>query len=208
MDASVIRYRTTAAQAAPNRQLIEKVFTEVEQVHPAGLRYRCVQLGAEGTEFVHVVESEHGSPLAELATFQEFQRGLRDRLDGELERLPAQVVGSYAPGAAVGVALAFLDAFVAGDEDALAGLLDPEVIFTSPRRTLVGKVVVAAEIAGFARAVTALEVVSAFGDDEHALVLYDMHAGLLGTIRAADRITVRGGRIITDELLFDTAALG
>jgi len=211
MGASVIRYRTTAEQAEPNRRLVEQVFAEVARVRPAGLRYQCVQLGSEGsegTEFVHLVHSDEQSPLVDLASFQEFQRGLADRLDGELERVPARVVGSYGPGAAVGVALAFLDAFAAGDEEALAELLDPEVLFTSPRRSLAGKVVVAAEIAGFARAVTALKVVSAFGDDRQALVLYDMDAGPLGTVRAADRITVRNGRIVADELLFDTAAMG
>ncbi len=209
MGASVIRYRTTAQGAGENRQLVEKVFAEAAQVRPAGLRYQCVQLGADGREFVHVVESDvEPSPLLGLAAFQEFQRGLPDRLDGELERGPAQVVGSYAAGAAVGVALAFLDAFAAGDEEALAELLDPEVTFTSPRRSLVGKVVVAAEIGGFARAVSALTVRAAFGDDEQALVLYDLAAGPLGTIRVADRITVRNGRIVADELVFDTAALG
>jgi hypothetical protein len=35
-----------------------------------------------------------------------------------------------------------------------------------------------------------------------------MDAGPLGTIRAADRFTVRNGRIVADELVFDTAALG
>jgi hypothetical protein len=209
MGASVIRYRTTAEQAGPNRQLIEKVFAEVAQARPAGLRYQSVQLGAEGTDFVHVVESDvEPSPLVGLASFQEFQRGLAERLDRELERVPAQVVGSYVAGAALGVALAFLDAFGAGDEEAIAGLLDPEVVFSSPRQSLAGKVVVAAEIAGFARVVTGLTVVAAFGDDEHALVLYDVDAGPLGTIRAADRITVRNGRIVADELLFDTAAVG
>ena len=209
MGASVIRYRTTAQAAGENRQLVEKVFAEAAQARPAGLRYQCVQLGVDGREFVHVVESDvEPSPLLELVAFQEFQRGLADRLDSELEREPAHVVGSYTAGAAVGVALAFLDAFAAGDDEALAALLDPEVLFTSPRRSLAGKVVVAAEIAGFARTVTAVKVVSAFGDDRHALVLYDMDAGPLGTIRAADRFTVRNGRIVADELVFDTAVLG
>ncbi|MGI5128090.1 nuclear transport factor 2 family protein [Pseudonocardia sp. CA-107938] len=205
MGASVIRYRTTAVGAQENRELVEEVFAELAHVRPPGLRYQCVQLG---TDFVHVLEDDAEQPtLPALASFQDFQRGLADRLEIPVERVPAHVVGSYASSAAVGTALAFLDAFAAGDTTGMAELLATDVVFTSPRQSLSGRAAVVAEIAGFAQVVSAITVQAAFGDHEQALVLYDMDAGPLGTIRAADRITVRDGRIVADELLFDTAVL-
>ncbi|MFC0624166.1 nuclear transport factor 2 family protein [Kribbella deserti] len=108
---------------------------------------------------------------------------------------------------AVRVALDFLAAFAAQDEAGMAGLLDADVIFESPRITLTGAGAVGEAIGGFARAVQSVTVIAAYGDDEHAVVMYDMDAGPLGTIRAADHFVVRDGRVVSDQLVFDTHAL-
>lgn len=211
MNTAVIRYETNAEQADENQRLIEGVFAELAATRPEGLRYQCVRLD-DGVSFVHVVSADEGSDsLPALASFQEFQRQLGDRLASGPERSPARLVGSYSAGserpAAVRVALEFLDAFATKDETKLASLLDAEVVFESPRTTLTGVDAVATAIGGFAQAVLGISVIAAYGDDERAVVMYDMDLGPLGTIRASDHLIVKAGKVISDQLVFDTHVL-
>ncbi|WP_328988482.1 nuclear transport factor 2 family protein [Kribbella sp. NBC_01245] len=210
MNTAVIRYQTSADQADENQRLIENVFAELAATRPEGLRYQCVRLD-DGVTFVHVVSAENDS-LPALASFQEFQRQFAHRVAAGPDRSPGQLVGSYAAAdstrpAAVRVALEFLDAFATKDSAKLASLLDPDVVFESPRTTLNGADAVATAIGGFAQAVLGVSVIAAYGDEERAVVMYDMELGPLGTIRASDHLVVRDGRVISDQLVFDTHVL-
>lgn len=108
------------------------------------------------------------------------------------------------PGSPADVATAFIEAFGRQDTTAVADLLAEDVVFTGPRATVTGAAAVAEAIGGFARAVTAVKIISVLGDDEQAVVMYDMETGPFGTLRAVDRLTVRDGRITSDTLVFDT----
>ena len=50
-------------------------------------------------------------------------------------------------------------------------------------------------------------IVDAFGDDDRALIAYDLATGPFGTLRCTDHLQVRDGRIVFDSLLFDTHAI-
>jgi hypothetical protein len=78
------------------------------------------------------------------------------------------------------------------------------VAFDSPRVSLVGAAQVLAAMGEFALVVTGVSVHAVVGDDERAMVMYDMETGPFGTIRAVDHLVVRHGRIIADTLVFDT----
>jgi len=91
MSTAVIRYRTRPEAAEENQRLVENVFAELAAAAPPGLRYSTFRL-ADGVTFVHVLD---GAGLPELAAFQEFQRAIGDRLDGDLTREDATVIGSY-----------------------------------------------------------------------------------------------------------------
>ena len=91
MSSSVIRYRTKPEAADENQRLIEKVFAELAETRPGGLSYTSHRLD-DGVTFVHVVS---GDGLPELAAFQDFQRGLADRMEAPLEREPSTRLGSY-----------------------------------------------------------------------------------------------------------------
>ena len=91
MSSSVIRYRTKPGAADENQRLIEQVFAELAETRPEGLAYASYRLD-DGVTFVHVVT---GDGLPDLAAFQEFQKGLADRLDTPVEREAATRVGSY-----------------------------------------------------------------------------------------------------------------
>ncbi|GAA3381813.1 hypothetical protein [Cryptosporangium minutisporangium] len=93
MTTAVISYRTKPEAADENQRLVENVLAELATVSPPGLRYSVFRL-ADAVSFVHVVD---GDGLAELPAFQEFQRGLNDRLAAGPTRQDATLVGSYAP---------------------------------------------------------------------------------------------------------------
>jgi ketosteroid isomerase-like protein len=123
-------------------------------------------------------------------------RPIRDDHEGEL------FVSEHNTPAAV--ASAFVEAFGRGDMTAVAGLLADDVEFESPRVALTGAGPVLAAMGEFAQVVTGVSVLAVVGDEERAMVMYDMATGPFGTLRAVDNIVVRDGRIVSDTLVFDT----
>lgn len=91
----VVRYATRPEAADENQTAVEKVFAELTEARPDGLRYATFRL-ADGVTFVHVavMEGEH-NPLTEVAAFAEFQAGITDRLAAPVDRSEATLVGSY-----------------------------------------------------------------------------------------------------------------
>ena len=97
MSATVVRYRTKPDRGDENQALIEKVFQELSETQPAGLRYTSLRLD-DGVSFVHVaiVDTGDGSnPLTTTAAFQEFTRNIAERCDEPPVATAATVVGSY-----------------------------------------------------------------------------------------------------------------
>ncbi|MEU4331520.1 MULTISPECIES: hypothetical protein [Nonomuraea] len=91
----VVRYETGAEAAEENQRLVRQVFAQLNEDRPDGLRYATFRL-ADGVSFVHVgiVEGET-NPLTESAAFEEFQKGIGERLVAPLDRSDATLVGSY-----------------------------------------------------------------------------------------------------------------
>ena len=102
------------------------------------------------------------------------------------------------------VAVSFIEAFGRGDRNALADLLDDDVTFESPRGRLAGAAAVLDAISEFAQVVNDVKIHAVLGDDEQAMIRYDMATGPFGTLRAVDHVVVRDGRITSDVLVFDT----
>jgi hypothetical protein len=95
MSTFVVRYQTRPDAAGENQRLVEKVFAQLREDDPGGLRYATFRL-ADGVTFVHVAVTEgESNPLPELAAFQEFQRGIGDRVTDGPFPSEATVVGSY-----------------------------------------------------------------------------------------------------------------
>ncbi|GAB3752115.1 nuclear transport factor 2 family protein [Microlunatus parietis] len=108
---------------------------------------------------------------------------------------------------ATATAVAFIEAFAAKDLTKLAGYCADDIVFESPRVKITGAPDVAEAMGQFAQAVASIDIIAAYGDDEHAVIMYDMQTGPFGTIRAADHFVVRDGKIISDQLVFDTYEL-
>ena len=93
----MVRYKVKPGRAEENERYITKVFEQLKQTQPKGLRYASFKLN-DGLTFVHIVsiESEaNGHPLKQLETFRAFT----DTIDDRCEELPVasdmEEVGSY-----------------------------------------------------------------------------------------------------------------
>lgn len=106
---------------------------------------------------------------------------------------------------ALRLAVAFLDAWTAGDFDRAGTYLADDFRFAGP----IASYDSAADfLAGSRRFVAAIEPgwskVAAFGDEREALLLYDLALLAGPALRIADHYTVGGDRIRTETILWDT----
>ncbi len=102
------------------------------------------------------------------------------------------------------IAVAFIQAFARRDLAAVAALLADDVVLESPQVRLTGAPAVARAIGDFAQVVDGVDNLTAVGDGNRAMVMYDMRTTPYGTLRTVDHIEVRDGRIVSDILVFDT----
>ncbi|MFC5064247.1 TIGR03084 family metal-binding protein [Actinomycetospora atypica] len=92
---TIVRYEVTPQAAEENQQAIEKVMAELAETAPGGLEYTAYRLD-DGVTFVHVATTAGGAdPLGECAAFDEFRRGLPDRLVGPPAADPGTTIGVY-----------------------------------------------------------------------------------------------------------------
>jgi SnoaL-like domain len=102
------------------------------------------------------------------------------------------------------IAVAFIDAFAGKDTEAVAALVADDIVFESPQVRLAGAEAVLEAIGQFAQVVTGVSNVTVVGDNERAMIMYDMATGPFGTLKTVDHIEVHDGKIVSDTLVFDT----
>ena len=93
----MVRYKTKPDRAGENAQYIEKVFAELRQTSPAGLRYASFKL-SDGVSFVHIaaIDTADGSnPLTQSAAFQSFLVGIKERCEEQPVATDLTAIGSY-----------------------------------------------------------------------------------------------------------------
>jgi hypothetical protein len=95
----LIRYRLKPDQVERNEELIRAMYEELHRVAPSDLRYVIFKL-EDGVSFMHISESEgEDSPMAGVASVQEFRRELADRCEEQPALAELTEVGSYRSGA-------------------------------------------------------------------------------------------------------------
>ena len=65
----------------------------------------------------------------------------------------------------------------------------------------------AAALESFGSMVSSAELLAAMSDGNEAMLLYDLEAGPVGTLRVAEHFTVEGGKITRIRQIHDTAAV-
>ena len=95
MRTRLIEYRVHPDRIEDNERLVRDVFTELAQARLAGVSYRVLK--GEGGRFVHLVSGETApSPITQLAAFQRFQAGIRERCAVAPVTDEMTVIGDYA----------------------------------------------------------------------------------------------------------------
>ena len=90
----MVEYKVKPDQVAANEQLVRDVYEELERTQPDGLRYGTFKL-ADGVSFVHLAVHGDENPLQQVAAFQRFQEGIRDRCDVPPAVSQLEEIGSY-----------------------------------------------------------------------------------------------------------------
>lgn len=93
----LVRYKVKPDRGEENESFIRKVFEELQDKTPAGIRYASFKLD-DGLSFVHIasVETDDGSnPLAQLAAFQNFQAEIGDRCEEPPVVVDLNEIGNY-----------------------------------------------------------------------------------------------------------------
>jgi hypothetical protein len=90
----MVQYRVKPDQVAVNEQLVHDVYDELASTQPEGLRYGTFKL-EDGVSFVHLAVHGTENPLQQVAAFQRFQAGIRDRCDEPPVVTQLAEIGTY-----------------------------------------------------------------------------------------------------------------
>ena len=97
MNPVMVRYKVKAGKGEENEQYIRKVFEELSETRPEGLRYASFKM-EDGVSFVHIASIETDgatNPLSETAAFRAFQEKIRDRCEEPPVAVALHEIGSY-----------------------------------------------------------------------------------------------------------------
>jgi ketosteroid isomerase-like protein len=108
---------------------------------------------------------------------------------------------------ALTVARDYHDAWTADDYGTASSLLAEELVVEVPINDYPTKESFVQALAGFGSLVRHVELLSAMGADGEAMLLYDLDADGLGTMRVVEHFTVHDGKIIRLRQIHDTAAV-
>ena len=97
MTTTVVRYQVKPERAAENQQLIEAVFSQLEERESQGFTYKVFRLD-DGVSFIHVViehDTDRPDSLQDVAAFQAFVADIADRCDVPPVAVGGTIVGGY-----------------------------------------------------------------------------------------------------------------
>ena len=102
------------------------------------------------------------------------------------------------------VAIALTKAWTSRDMTTAARYVDEKVVFDGPMQQSTGAKPYLDGLARLGKEVTDLHLLAAFGDDEQALLMYDLVTTSYGTLTCAKHVLVKDGKVRHDKLTFDS----
>ncbi len=92
--AVVVRYRVKPESLDDNVRLVRRVYAELAETRPEGLRYSTYRV--DDLTFVHVaVVDGTANPLDDVVAFREFTEGISERCDEGPQAMRGDLVGIY-----------------------------------------------------------------------------------------------------------------
>jgi hypothetical protein len=104
----------------------------------------------------------------------------------------------------VDVAVEFTRAWTSHDMAAAAKYVAGDVVFEGPMTQTSGAQAYLEALSRFAQTVTGMRMIAALGDNEGAMIMYEVETGQAGMLRAGEHFIIRDGEIHRDMLVFDT----
>lgn len=105
--------------------------------------------------------------------------------------------------AALDTTLAYHQAWTGGDFEKAMTYIDPGIACHAPAGPVHGAEAFRTFMGPFAAMATACQLLAAFGDDEHAVLMYDTATPLVSSAPGAEWHTVADGRIVAMRIVFD-----
>ena len=102
------------------------------------------------------------------------------------------------------VAIAFTKAWTSQDMDRAAKYVGEDVVFDGPMGDAEGVKAYVEGLTGLSKEVKDFRMIAVFGDEEQALLMYDLITKSYGTLTCAKHLVVRDGKIRHDLLTFDS----
>jgi hypothetical protein len=91
----VVRYKVRADRVEENEALIRRVFDQLAETAPPGVRYCSLKL-ADGASFMHILETGAGDNLlTSTSAFKAFVEGIRDRCVDPPVSTEFTAIGAY-----------------------------------------------------------------------------------------------------------------
>jgi hypothetical protein len=101
------------------------------------------------------------------------------------------------------VALAYLDAVGKKELDRIAALIDPDIRFVLPERTISGALDVLAAFRRIGAIHVRNDILRVFSDGDEVCVIYDFVTDTVGVVPTIEWLTITGGRIRMVKLYYD-----
>ena len=106
---------------------------------------------------------------------------------------------------ALGVALAYHEAWTSRDLDKAMSYVAEDIVCDAPAGRLQGVAASREVMRPFVQMLTGSKLIAAFGDLQTALVMYDTETVLVKSAPGAECVTVNEGRITYSRFVFDRA---
>jgi hypothetical protein len=106
-------------------------------------------------------------------------------------------------GTALRVALAYHRAWVGKDLEQAMGYVADDIICDAPAGRIEGAEAYRAFMGPFVQMVIGVDLLAAFGDEDHAVVMYDTETVLVQSGPGAEYVKVKDGRIAYSRFVFD-----
>lgn len=105
---------------------------------------------------------------------------------------------------ALETAIAFTTAWTSHDIQSASDFVADDVVFDGPMQKSTGARDYIDGLRRLSRDVTGFRMIAAFGDADQALLMYDLLTDKFGVLTCAKHLTISGGKIVRDQLTFDS----
>ena len=106
---------------------------------------------------------------------------------------------------AIATALAYFQAWTSHDVDKAMAYIADDIICDAPAGRLEGVAAFREFLEPFTRIVTGSELIAAYGDRDHAVIMYDARTVPVPSAPGAEYVTLKDGKIVYDRFIFDRA---